>query len=380
MRITKPLTAILTVLLISVFGFGMIAAADESSELDELKDSINTKLTEGTSSEAQEIIGDFELDVGDPDSISGITVRSVLEKIISLFFGNISSPMKVLGKLLAVSVLCTLAGSLSAERLEISGVYRIIGSLAAILSVYDCLQDCISVTASCLNELTVFMLSYIPVYAGITSAAGHIVQGTSFYGTNLFLCEAVAFIAKSVLSPLLSILIAFSVVGAVNPDIKLGKAAGTVKRAITWGLGILMTVFTGVLSIHNAVGAASDSARTKAIRFAASSFIPIIGGSVSETYSALRGSLGIIKAGTGSIGVILIAAIVLKPIIVLISARAVLAIGGLMCEILGQNEIAAFVSNISSIIAIALSIVICVSIMFIISTCIVMMTATGTGA
>ncbi len=380
MSITKPLTAILTVLLISVFGFGMIAAADESSELDELKDSINTKLTEGTSSEAQEIIGDFELDVGDPDSINEITVKGVMEKIISLFFGNISSPIRVLGKLLAVSVLCTLAGSLAAERLEISGVYRIIGSLAAILSVYDCLQDCISVTASCLNELTVFMLSYIPVYAGITSAAGHIVQGTSFYGTNLFLCEAVAFIVKSVLSPLLSILIAFSVVGAVNPDIKLGKAAGTVKRAITWGLGILMTVFTGVLSIHNAVGAASDSARTKAIRFAASSFIPIIGGSVSETYSALRGSLGIIKAGTGSIGVILIAAIVLKPIIVLISARAVLAIGGLMCEILGQNEIAAFVSNISSIIAIALSIVICVSIMFIISTCIVMMTATGTGA
>ena len=140
-----------------------------------------------------------------------------------------------------------------------------------------------------------------------------------------------------------------------------------------------MTVFTGMLTIQRAVNSASDSAKTKAIRFTVSSFIPIIGGSVSETYSAIKGSMGIIRSGTGSVGVVIIAVIVLKPILLLIASKAVLAAGKLCCEILGQNGLAQLTADIGCVLSIALSIVICVSIMFIISTCIIMLTASNAG-
>ena len=353
--------------------------SEAEEELDEIRSSINQKLSEGTDDDTEDILGEFQIDVGDPETVSELSVSAIVGKILELFIGDLSAFTGMLGKLLASAVLCTLARSLTAGRRELTDIYRMLGTLAAVLAVSGCLTDCMTMTVNCLDRLTVFMLSYIPIFACITSAAGNLASGTGFYGTNLFLCECMAFAAKSIITPLLSILTAVSAVGAINPDIKLWNAAAAVKKAIYWLIGIMMTVFTGVLTIQNAVGSAADSARSKVIRYAASSFIPIIGGSVSETYSAVRGSLRMIKAGTGSIGVIVIAVMVLRPVLHLLAARAALALGKLCCELLGQEQMAQFVCAAGNILAIAMSIVIAVSIMFIISTCIIMLTATNTG-
>ena len=353
--------------------------SEAEAELDDIRSNINQRLSEGTEDDVSEILGDFQIDVGESDSVSDLSVGAILGTILELFTGDLSAPAGMLGKLLAAAVLCTLVQSLAAGRRELTDIYQMLGSMAAVLAVSGCLSESISVTVDCLDRLTVFMLSYVPIYAGITSASGSLASGTGFYGTNLFLCECITFAAKSIITPLLSVLTAVSAVGAINPDIKLWNAAAAFKKAIYWLIGIMMTVFTGVVTIQNAVGSAADSARSKVIRYAASSFIPIIGSSVSETYSAVRGSLGVIKAGTGSVGVIIIAVTVLRPVVRLLAARAVLAVGKLCCEVLGQDRIAQFVSAVSNILAIAMSIMIAVSIMFIISTCIIMLTATHTG-
>ena len=382
MKLFRITAALLLVLMLLVLCCPRASAASAESspdeQLEEIKDNINERLSENTGDDVREVLGDFEIDI-DGDSLSEITIGSVVSKLAELFFNCLGMPSGMLGRLLASAVLCALAQSLSPERTDLNSVYRLLGTLAAVLSVYDCTEKCISAALSCLDELTVFMLSYIPIFASVTTASGNATAGAGFYGANLFLCECISVAAGKLLPPLLGILAAFTVTGAINPDIRLGNAAAAVKKVISWALGILMTVFTGVLTIQNAVGASADSARSKALRFAASSFIPIIGGSVSETYSALKGSFSVIKAGTGSVGVIIIAAIVLRPILMLLAARVVLGLGKLFCEMLGQEEMAGLASGMGSVLAIAMSITAAVSVMFIISTCIIMMTAANTG-
>ncbi|MBR6874085.1 MAG: stage III sporulation protein AE [Ruminococcus sp.] len=374
--VIAAVSVLLFLLLTPLTAYGEDAAADE--ELSKIRDSINRRLADAADGE-DDILGDLELDVGSDDAAGGLTFGGIVGKLFELIFGSLGSPAKMLGKLIAAAVLCSLAQSLCSGHMEMQNVSRMTGALAAVLAVYESLSNCISVTVDCLNRLIVFMVSYIPIYAGVTSASGGTAVGTSFYGTNLFLCECTAFAARSLISPLLSILTAFSVVGAINPDIKLGCTAEAVRKATLWLLGITMTVFTGFLTIQSAVGSAADSAKSRVVRFAASSFIPVIGGSVSETYSVLKGSFSLIRAGTGSVGVILMAVIVLRPLAVLIAARIVLFLGRLFCDILGQQDMSQLVTNIGSIVAIAMSITVCISLMFIISTCIIMMTSSGVG-
>ena len=79
-----------------------------------------------------------------------------------------------------------------------------------------------------------------------------------------------------------------TLVSAINPSLDLGSLAESVKKLVIWVLGIVMTLFTGLLSIQSFAGAAADNLSARAVKFAASSFIPVIGGSVSEAYSAVK--------------------------------------------------------------------------------------------
>ena len=82
-------------------------------------------------------------------------------------------------------------------------------------------------------------------------------------------------------------MLAVTLVSAINPSLDLGSLAESVKKLVIWVLGIVMTLFTGLLSIQSFAGAAADNLSARAVKFAASSFIPVIGGSISEAYSAV---------------------------------------------------------------------------------------------
>ena len=136
-----------------------------------------------------------------------------------------------------------------------------------------------------------------------------------------------------------------------------------------------MTIFTGLLTIQSITGAATDSLASRTAKFAASSFIPIVGGAVSEAYSTVYGSLGVIRSGAGTIGIIIICIIVLRPIVTILAVKFVVTLGKIVCELFGQHESSEFLGGTNAVLSIGLGIVICFSMIFIVATAVVMLTA-----
>ena len=66
-----------------------------------------------------------------------------------------------------------------------------------------------------------------------------------------------------------------------------------------------------ILNMQSGIASASDTFATKAIRFALGNYIPLIGGSVSESLSVVNGSIGIIKQGAGITGIIVLFLLIL---------------------------------------------------------------------
>jgi len=366
--------------LIAVF-LSVTASAENNEETVEgIGNRISAELEEAVDEDTAKVIGDFEIDVSSSENISGLSIRKLISSMISRFLSDLRRPAAMLGKLIAAILLCSLAQGMSDPTAEMTDLYKTISVLTGVLAIYDCVSESVNTVISALDRLSEFMISYIPIYASVTAATGNYSSAAGFYGSNLFLCECTAFLAKKALLPLLSVLTAFSIVASLNKDIKLGMAVSSVRTAIRWALGIMMTVFGGLLTIQSAIGSATDSVKTRTVRFAATSFIPIIGSAVSESYSALKGSLHIIKTGTGAIGVILIAATVLYPIIAIIAVRAVLGVGKFISDVFAQEDMATMLKSLNDILAIGMSILICISMMFIISTAIIMMTVVNSGA
>ena len=172
---------------------------------------------------------------------------------------------------------------------------------------------------------------------------------------------------------------ALCIVGAINGSSNISGLSMSVRNFTKWVLTALMTVFTAVISIKGITGAAADSVASRTIRFAASSFIPIIGSSVSEAYSSVKGSLGVIRTSVGSIGIIVLFIIILRPLLSVIAVKFVIFLAKCVNEIFGQPRTAELLKSINSVLSIAMSILIAYAIFFTVATSILMLTAFNAG-
>lgn len=378
----KKICAIIILLTLILFGRAPAVsfASDETEErLNEIAGKIDESIKSSTDSDISDKLEEFSISVRNSEGFGNITLSGIITWLTETFLNSLKAPVKMLGRIMAAALLCTIFQNISEQGSSVSEIYNTAGILTVILSVYSCIDTAVAIITSALETLSVFMLSYIPIFASVTASAGHFAAAGSYYGSDLFLCECIAFASKTLLMPLVSVLTAMSVTGAINPDMRLGRVSFTVKKAVQWILGILTTLFTGLLTIQSTVGASADSLRSKAVRLTASSFIPFVGGAVSESYSAIKGSIGVIKTGTGAVGVIIIALIVIPPIIAVIADRAAISLGKLFCEMLGLDRTAALLDELGTVLAIAMSVLIYFSIMFVISTCMILMTTLNIG-
>lgn len=110
-----------------------------------------------------------------------------------------------------------------------------------------------------------------------------------------------------------------------------------------------------------------------------SSFIPVVGGAISDAYTTIKGSLGLLRGGVGSFGIIALVLTVLPTILSIFSVQISVGLGQVAADIFGVKQISAFLKNISSVLSIAMSLVLCFSVMLIISTTIVMMVGMNIG-
>ena len=356
--------------------------ADSEEQNNEYYDRLISEINEGLSFEGDEdvktVLEDNNITLEDPSSAANISVSDVIKHIFESFTAALRSPLIMLGKITA-TMLCVLVRSMSAEG-TVDKVFTLICVLTTVLVISDTVTDSLYSVKTSMGQMNSFMMSYIPIFSSVATAGGSAAAGAGYYSVMLIICESAGILADTILVPFLSAVLAVTLVSAINPSLDLGSLAESVKKLVIWVLGIVMTLFTGLLSIQSFAGAAADNLSARAVKFAASSFIPVIGGSVSEAYSAVKGSIGVIRTSVGVIGVIIMSVIVAKPLLTLLAVKLAVWIGAIINDIFGISNSGGLLKSINSVLSIGVSILAAYSIMFVISTSVVIMTAMNTGA
>ena len=354
--------------------------ADSEEQNNEYYDRLISEINEGLSFEGDEdvktVLEDNNITLEDPSSAANISAFDVIKHIFESFTAALRSPLIMLGKITAATMLCVLVRSMSAEG-TVDKVFTLICVLTTVLIISDTVTDSLYSVKTSMEQMNSFMMS---IFSSVATAGGSAAAGAGYYGVMLIICESAGILADTILVPFLSAVLAVTIVFAINPSLDLGSLAESVKKLVIWLLGIVMTLFTGLLSIQSFAGAAADNLSARAVKFAASSFIPVIGGSVSEAYSAVKGSIGVIRTSVGVIGVIIMSVIVAKPLLTLLAVKLAVWIGAIINDIFGISNSGGLLKSINSVLSIGVSILAAYSIMFVISTSVVIMTAMNTGA
>ncbi|NLK70623.1 MAG: hypothetical protein GX286_04200 [Clostridiales bacterium] len=362
---------------IILFGFNITTFA-QPQETDVINEALNAsggnQLEQTYSEEVKRFFEENNIKLDNPEGIMSLNPKEIIGGILTKVKEMSAAPIKLLMSLMAIIILASLIQSISdtTKSESLNKIFDIITILVCILIFSDSVCECIEQASVALSEGAIFMLGFVPVFASIAAGSGNLTSAGVYNVILVLVSEIAVQLASGFLMPLLSLCLALSIVDSINPAISLSSLIEGIKKTVTWCLGLMMTIFVGLLSIQSIIGNSADTLSVKTGKFMVSNFVPVVGGAISDAYTTLKGSFGLLKSGVGGVGIMVILIMVLPTIITIGLNRIVISIASIGAEIFSVPGLAKLFKNISSVISIAFSIVISFSIMFIVSTALIM--------
>ncbi|MGN0182938.1 MAG: hypothetical protein ACI4DP_11115, partial [Candidatus Ornithomonoglobus sp.] len=183
-------------------------------------------------------------------------------------------------------------------------VFGIVCVLVCVNIVFQPLSKCFAVISAAVNGCALFMNAFIPIFAGISAVSGNALSISAYTLTIIGVSSFSIQICNMILMPMLSMCTAMSAADAVCTSLKLGEIIKALKKAVNIILGFFMTTFTGLLTIQSIIGKSAEGVTAKTAKFLMSNSVPVVGNAVSDAYTTVRASLGLLKGGTGTFGIV----------------------------------------------------------------------------
>ncbi len=354
-------------------GYAETLENDAEIAQKEITQEIECGIKSDTPDEAEDFLDDNEISIDNPESASKVGVSDWIDYILNLVRDFLSSPLKLLGALLLVIVFTSVSTGILNSNSNLLNIISIISVLSCTAILFETISNCIESVKSTISNLSLFIMSYVPIFSSVVATCGNTSSGVSYYILVLFLCEIITFIIDYLLVPFISFSLASSIVESINPNLSVNGFSRGLLSAAKWTLGLITTVFIGVTSIQSIIGTSVDTVGVKAAKYAASSMIPVVGGAMSDAYSTLMGSLSLIKNSVGVLGIVIILVTALKPVVMVVCIKFSIWISAVISAFFEQNRISSLLRGINNVLSVLLGVVSCFTLIFIISTAVVML-------
>ena len=117
---------------------------------------------------------------------------------------------------------------------------------------------------------------------------------------------------------------------------------------MTWGLKIVLYIFTGYISITGVVGGTTDAAMLKATKLTISGMVPVVGNILSDASEAVLVSAGMMKNAAGIYGILAVISICIRPFIQIGSQYLMLKLTTGVTEMFGTKQMAGIIKDFST--------------------------------
>ncbi|MBR2869569.1 MAG: hypothetical protein IKB88_10985 [Clostridia bacterium] len=304
---------------------------------------LNGYLDENT----REYLGKLGVDPSDIDGMMSLSLGSLGEMLMNMLRVNLSAPLKGCLTACGAVMLVSVCGVFFPDNEKGKNTMNLICGCFVITSVMIPATDAVNAGVSAMKLCAGFGKALVPVLAAVLTASGNPASALSYQSVAFAAAQTVEAIAKNFALPLVYISGILGAVGAFLPTLRLSAVSDLIRKTATTVVGLTAAFFSGFLTLKNVISSSADGLAAKGIRLAASTFIPVVGGALSEAYSALSGSLSLLKGIVGIYGIIAVAVTVAPPVISLALWLLGMRAAAMMSDLLGNSQCSDIIRNIS---------------------------------
>lgn len=363
------------IFVIVIMLFPLKVYAQEQSDITNELGIDTTTIDDGITPEVKSFIDEKNISVENTEAMTEITPMEVLVYIWDTFKEKLTKPLQILASLLAIMLISVIVNSMedSLSNKSISGMFGVISVMISVGIISSSVSSCIDTASEALTSGSRFMIGYVPVFAGITASSGSVTSATAYNLLVILVSQGTSQLYADIIIPILSLCMAIGIIEAINPDFHLSGITEGVKKGITLVIGFVMVVFIGLMSLQSIIGASADTLGVKAAKYMVSNWIPFIGGAIADTYTTVKHSLGLLRGGTGFLGIAVVFVMVVPPLIEIIAMRMIFSIADIISDLFNVPQMKILLKNTGWVLSITFSILMCFAVMFIISTTMLML-------
>lgn len=323
--------------------------------------------------ESQKHKGDFleDIDMSElmNNAIQGNVDNNVLiKKVIKLFGTEVRSSVKTLISILVIIVIHSVLKAIS-DSLENNNISEMIYYVQYILIVTVIMSNfnsIIQTVKETSQNLVAFMNMLVPILITLMVYTGSITTSGILEPFILFMINFVGNMIQSILIPLMLIITVFSIISKISNKIQIDKISSFLKSSVIWFLGIILTVFVGVISLEGTLSSSVDGITAKTTKAAVSTMIPVVGKILGDAVDTVLGCGLVLKNAVGIVGVIVIIGICIVPIIKLGVITIAYNLSASIIQPIADEKIVKLLSEMGGIFKVLLGILCSLSVMLII--------------
>lgn len=322
------------VLLTSFFSLTISVNAFEEN-IDSYKEEFDFQsVADAIDGETIEILSEMGIDEISFEKIYSVSVSKVFKVLFDITKRSLTEPLKFLVTATGVLILIALFSSF----LKSSKSVSVIGNSILALSVAVPVANAVTTAFSVLETLNVFTTAFAGVFAMLVSSSGKVALGTSYASLAVLSDTLFSTLLTGISQPAVNAMCSLGFLSCFDIYKFSEKISSIVKKLYITFLGFIGTFFSGIVTLKGVMGAGVDSLTSRGIRFVVGRTVPVVGGAVSDTYSALVSSLSLIKSTVGIFGIVTVVLTVFPSLFELMGWVFALSIIISISELLGSDD------------------------------------------
>ncbi len=334
---------------------------------------------------AEKFTGEFfeNIDINEilNDAIKGeVDNSTLLKKILNILGKEVTTNIKSLVSILAIILIHSILKSIS-ESLENNNISKLIYYVQYILIVTVIMSnftDIIKLVQDTTENLIGFMNALVPLLITLMMYTGSITTSSVVEPIILFMINFIGNIIQNLIIPFVLVLTSLVIISKISDKVHIDKLSKFFKSGIVWFLGIVLTVFVGVVSLEGTLSSSVDGITAKTTKAVVSSAIPVVGKILGDAVDTVLGCGIVLKNAVGLVGVVIVIGICIMPILKLFVLSVSYKLLSTVVQPIADEKIIDLLEQIGDIFKIFLGILCAISFMLIIGTTLVLKISNGT--
>lgn len=303
--------------------------------------------------------------------------QSFFAGVMSIFWQGMKGYLPIIAGIISIAILGGMIANLKPMTggKSIGNVVHFVTYGIVLIFLGTSLVQIIKTTTSTLVGVKNMFDSIFPILLTLLTAVGGTVSVGIYQPAIALISQIIINFITYILLPMFIFSIVFSIVGNLSNNVKLDKFVSFLQGTFKWTIGLCFTIFLGFVSIQGVMAGAVDGLSIRTAKYAIKSYVPIVGGYVSDGLSIIMASSMLIKNAVGGVGLFLLFASVISPVLNLVIFMLALKFMAGIIEPIGDKKIANFMSDMSKSLSLLVALLVAVSFMYLVLTGLIMCSA-----